>query len=101
MTLEFGQVVHVSGIPFAVVWERNGQVMSVDVEGRTEVCAKEHFDEFKPCPKQERKENLLKLWRGQSLDFAQDSEKSGIYTVGSFINFLEENKDELVTILTK
>ena len=101
MTLEFGQVVHVSGIPFAVVWERNGQVMSVDVEGRTEVCAKEHFDEFKPCPEQGRREKLLKLWRGQSLDFAHDKEHQSTTGLSHLLKWMEKNKDEIVSILTE
>lgn len=101
-TLNFGDKLHIAGVPYVVVWERAGEVETVDCEGRIEKCPIERFDEFKPNPAEKRAEKLLSCWKKQSLDFAHDHYESQLSIgVGDLFDWMEKNKDEIISILSE
>jgi hypothetical protein len=101
MNLNFGDKLHIAGVPYVVVFERNGEVETVDCEGRIEKCPKERFDEFKPDPVEKRAEMLLSCWKRQGIEFAYDSINTRTtHRVEDIISFIEDNKDEIISILS-
>ncbi|WP_461533468.1 hypothetical protein [Sinomicrobium sp.] len=98
-TLNFGDKLHIAGVPYVVVWERAGEVETVDCEGRIEKCTKERFDEFKPNPAEKRAEKLLSCWKKQALSFAHDDINTDV-VLDEVLRFMENNKDEIISILS-
>jgi hypothetical protein len=98
-TLQFGDKLHIAGVPYVVVFERNGEVETVDCEGRIEKCPKERFDEFKPNPVEKRAEMLLSCWKKQALDYAHDDRNTET-VLDEVLGFMENNKDEIISILS-
>ena len=98
MNLNFGDKLHIAGVPYVVIFERNGEVETVDCEGRIEKCPKERFDEFKPSPAEKRAEMLLSCWKKQSLAYAHDERHTEVI-LDELITFMENNKDEIISIL--
>jgi hypothetical protein len=100
-TLKFGDKLHIAGVLYVVVWERAGEVETVDCEGRIEKCPKERFDEFKPNPVEKRAEKLLSCWKKQGTEWAYDDMNTSItHSVEDIISFMEKNKDEIISILS-
>ena len=98
-TLNFGDKLHIAGVPYVVIFERNGEVETVDCEGRIEKCPKERFDEFKPNPAEKRAEMLLSCWKKQALSFAHDDINTDV-VLDEVLGFMENNKDEIISILS-
>jgi hypothetical protein len=99
-TLQFGDKLHIAGVPYVVIFERNGEVKTVDCEGRIEKCPKERFDEFKPNPVEKRAEMLLSCWKKQALSFAHDDLNTEV-VLDEMLRFMENNKDEIISILSQ
>ena len=99
--LVFGDKLHIDGDPVLFIGVHGGvRYLVVDEDGHQFLGDKEDFDEYKPDPVTERRDNLLGLWKRQSLEHSYDTLKSQL-ELEEMLEFIEENRDAIASIITE
>ena len=100
--LVFGDKLHIDGAPvlFIGASHTGKRYLVVDENGHQFFVDKEDFDEYKPDPVTERRDNLLGLWKRQSLEHSYDSLTSQL-ELEEMLEFIEENRDAITSIITE
>ena len=82
--IKFGDILHLHGEKLIVICPRHNNTTSVvDKWGEVEFVVTTLFDEFYVPPEDGFKQQVLKDWRSQSLDFSRDT------LGGKFVTTLE------------
>lgn len=100
--LEFGQVIHVQGLPYAFIKKDQIYLWATSQCGMLTPICPTQVDEFKPDPTDQRKQAFLEMWRSQGSDYADDGWRDEIsrwnWCVENLFNFIEQHRESIVKI---
>ena len=103
--LEFGQVIHVRGRPYAFIKQDHVYLWATARCGTLTPICPTQVDEFQIDSVDQRKQAFLDLWRSQGLGYSNDGWRDEVsrwnWCVENLFDFIEQHRESIVEIFSE